>query len=50
MKALVSIIIPIYNRISLIEETLRSIQNQSYTNWECILVDDHSTDGTYSFL
>lgn len=43
---LVSIIIPIYNRASLIEETLRSIQAQTYTNWECILVDDGSTDDT----
>ena len=46
MRHLVSIIIPIFNRAHLIKETLNSILNQSYTNWECILVDDGSTDKT----
>ena len=45
-KELVSIIIPIYNRAHLIEETLDSIIRQTYLNWECILVDDGSTDNT----
>lgn len=44
---LISIIIPSYNRASLIEETLNSIIKQTYTNWECIIVDDHSTDDTF---
>jgi glycosyltransferase involved in cell wall biosynthesis len=43
---LVSIIIPNYNRAHLIGETLDSILTQSYTNWECIVVDDGSTDDT----
>ncbi len=43
---LVSIIIPTYNRAHLIGETLDSILVQSYTNWECIVVDDGSKDGT----
>lgn len=43
---LVSVIIPVFNRAALIEETLQAIADQSYTNWECILVDDHSTDTT----
>ncbi|APG64698.1 hypothetical protein LPB136_04685 [Tenacibaculum todarodis] len=47
---LVSILIPIYNRVYLIEETLDSVISQSYTNWECILVDDGSTDGTIDLL
>lgn len=46
MHSLVSIIIPTYNRAHLIGETLDSILAQSYTNWECIVVDDGSTDGT----
>lgn len=46
MDKLVSIIIPTFNRAHLIGETLKSIQNQSYTNWECVVIDDHSTDGT----
>ncbi len=44
---MISIIIPIYNRAKLIEETLQSIKQQSYTNWECIIVDDGSTDNTF---
>lgn len=43
---LVSIIIPLFNRASLISETLGSIQAQTYSNWECILVDDGSTDNS----
>ncbi|AUC22792.1 hypothetical protein BTO15_12145 [Polaribacter sejongensis] len=47
---LVSIIIPSYNRVDLFGETLDSIILQSYTNWECIVVDDGSTDGTIVLL
>jgi glycosyltransferase involved in cell wall biosynthesis len=43
---LVSIIIPTYNRAHLINETLDSILGQKYSNWECIIVDDGSTDNT----
>ena len=44
MGGLISIIIPSYNRAHLIIETLESIKNQTYSNWECIIVDDGSTD------
>ncbi|MDN3618938.1 glycosyltransferase family 2 protein [Polaribacter undariae] len=47
---LVSIIIPSYNRVGLFGETLDSIILQSYINWECIVVDDGSTDGTITLL
>ncbi len=43
---LVSIIIPTYNRAHLIGETLDSILAQTYPHWECIIVDDASTDST----
>jgi glycosyltransferase involved in cell wall biosynthesis len=46
MYSLVSIIIPTYNRTHLIVETLNSVLAQTYSNWECIIVDDHSTDNT----
>ena len=44
--SLVSIIIPTYNRVHLIWETLDSILKQTYQNWECIVIDDGSTDAT----
>lgn len=47
---LVSIIIPTYNRAHLIGETLDSIIDQTYTNWECIVVDDGSSDKTDTVL
>ncbi len=49
-KPLISIIIPTYNRAHLLGETLSSISKQTYTNWECIVVDDGSSDGTAKLL
>lgn len=49
-KSLVSIIIPNYNRANLIGETLDSIISQTYSNWECIIVDDGSADNSIEVI
>lgn len=45
-NSLISVIIPTYNRAHVLDATLKSIENQTYRLWECIVVDDGSTDGT----
>jgi len=45
-----SILIPCYNSVSFIAETLDSVLAQTYTNWECIIVDDHSTDNSVAII
>ena len=44
MNYLVSIITPCYNSIEFIEQTIDSVLEQSYINWEMLIVDDASTD------
>ena len=43
----VSIVVPVYNAASYIEETVEMVQRQSFSEWELILVDDHSADDSY---
>lgn len=50
MKPLISILIPAKNESAFLEDCLHSIQNQSYKNWECIMIDDHSTDNTFEII
>ena len=45
-KGLVSVIMPAWNAEKYIGASIESVQAQSYTNWELIIVDDCSTDGT----
>lgn len=46
----VSVIIPVYNRAHLIAQTLDSVAAQTFADWECIVVDDGSTDATASVV
>jgi len=43
---MVSVIVPCFNRDYFLGDTLKSIQEQSYHNWECIIVNDGSNDNT----
>ena len=45
-QPLVSVVVPSYNAENFIGATLQSVAQQSYANWEVIVVDDCSTDGT----
>lgn len=49
-KPLISIILPAKNAENFLRETLDSIHNQSYDLWECICVNDNSTDQTAQVL
>ncbi|WP_339425817.1 glycosyltransferase family 2 protein [Pseudomonas proteolytica] len=49
-KPLVSILVPVYNREGIISETLSSALSQTYENIEVIVVDNASTDGTWSVI
>ena len=46
MNPRISIIIPAYNREKVISKTLEAILSQSFVDWECLVVDDHSKDAT----
>lgn len=46
MNDLVSVIMPSYNTAEYISESIASVQKQTYTDWELIIVDDCSTDNT----
>lgn len=45
-----SIIIPLYNKIRYVKETIRSVQKQTYGNYELLIIDDGSTDGSYELV
>lgn len=49
-KRLLTIITPAFNEERHIGEYIRSLQEQSYANWELLIFDDGSTDGTYQVV
>lgn len=49
-KPLVSIIVPVYNAGRFIDETIQTVLDQTYTNWELLLVDDKSTDDSVKLI
>ena len=46
----VSIIMPAFNSSKYLDQTLDSIMNQIYTDWELLITDDFSTDNTRSII
>lgn len=47
---MVDIVIPNYNKIEFIEECIKSLRSQTFSNWRCIVVDGHSDDGSWELL
>lgn len=46
MTPLVSVIVPCYNQARFLPETLESVVSQSFQDWECVIINDGSTDNT----
>lgn len=47
-KEMISVIVPCYNQAQFLSDALQSVFNQTYPYWECIIVNDGSTDNTES--
>jgi glycosyltransferase involved in cell wall biosynthesis len=50
IKPLVSVIVPLFNSEKFIEKTILSVQNQTHSNWEMIIVDDCSKDNSVAII
>lgn len=49
-EVLVSVIMPVYNGMPLIKQSIDSLLRQTYNNWECIIINDGSTDDTKVYI
>jgi len=49
-KDLVSVIVPVYNAESFLEDTIQTVLNQTYTNWEMICINDSSKDNSVEII
>ncbi len=49
-QPLVSVVIPTHNRLKYLKEAIASVKGQTFDNWELIIVDDCSSDGTWEWL
>ena len=50
MNKKVSIIIPVFNAEKYLSETINSVKNQIFLNWECIIINDGSSDGSAKII
>ena len=49
-RGLISVIVPCFNYGRFLSEALESVIAQTYENWECLIIDDGSTDNTRAVL
>lgn len=49
-KPFFSVILPIYNSISFLKKNLKSIFNQTFKDFEIIVIDNYSNDGSYEYI
>lgn len=47
---MVSVLLPVYNAGTYLQESVKSILNQTFTSFELLILDDGSTDGCTDFL
>jgi len=49
-KDLISIVVPVYNAERFLDDTIKTVQDQTYDNWELILVNDCSKDNSVEVI
>jgi len=50
LKDLISVVIPTYNRADDLKKAIESVINQTYADWELLVIDNHSTDHTREII